>query len=186
MVNSVFVAGTTICFIVFRNPNLWTPATANNLRACSSTLFAAAERNNSLKKYCDVLETIIETVMDHVAQATSPHVTADDAATSSLKGATTQAAFDKLKRTFREMKFEFPSHSYPRYAVGPANVQMGALASPRSAIEHSEELLSRDTPGIAQWTSPGMMNEAQDVASMGFLFYGEGLGQPGFDHILMP
>ncbi|VUC25928.1 unnamed protein product [Clonostachys rosea] len=186
MVNSVFVAGTTICFIVFRNPNLWTPATANNLRACSSTLFAAAERNNSLKKYCDVLETIIETVMDHVAQATSPHPTVDDAAASVLKGQSTQAAFDKLKRTFKEMKFEFPSHSYPRYAAGSTNVQMGALASPQSAIEHSEELLSRETPGIAQWTSPDTTNEALDVASMGFLFYGEGLGQPGFDHILMP
>ncbi|KAH6986480.1 fungal-specific transcription factor domain-containing protein, partial [Ilyonectria sp. MPI-CAGE-AT-0026] len=68
MLNSVFIAGTTICisYIIFKDPTLWTPARSNDLRACSSSLFAAAERNSAVRKYCDALETIIEVVMEHV------------------------------------------------------------------------------------------------------------------------
>ncbi|KAJ5190825.1 uncharacterized protein N7498_009810 [Penicillium cinerascens] len=69
LVNSIFMAGLTMCFCVFRSPGLWTPTISNDLRACSSALFVMAERNQKLKNYRDGLETIINRAMDFVQQA---------------------------------------------------------------------------------------------------------------------
>ncbi|KAJ5832866.1 hypothetical protein N7474_001177 [Penicillium riverlandense] len=69
LVNSVFMAGLTMCFCVFRSPGLWTPNVSNDLRACSSALFSMAERNQRLKRYRDGLETIINRAVDFVQRA---------------------------------------------------------------------------------------------------------------------
>ncbi|KAJ5099051.1 hypothetical protein N7532_006052 [Penicillium argentinense] len=69
LVNSVFMAGLTMCFCLFRSPALWTPTVSNDLRACSSALFVMAERNTRLKKHRDGLETIINRAMEHVQEA---------------------------------------------------------------------------------------------------------------------
>ncbi|KAJ6087998.1 hypothetical protein N7467_006912 [Penicillium canescens] len=69
LVNSVFMAGLTMCFCIFRCPSLWTPAVSNDLRACSSALFVMAERNAKLKKHRDGLETVINRAMDYVEDA---------------------------------------------------------------------------------------------------------------------
>ncbi|KAJ5660118.1 hypothetical protein N7507_006569 [Penicillium longicatenatum] len=74
LVNSVFMAGLTMCFCLFRCPSLWTPAISNDIRACSSVLYVMAERNDRLKKYRDGLETVINRAMEYVEDAyqTSP------------------------------------------------------------------------------------------------------------------
>ncbi|KAJ5939472.1 hypothetical protein N7466_002606 [Penicillium verhagenii] len=69
LVNSVFMAGLTMCFCLFRCPSLWTPAVSNDIRACSSTLCVMAERNPRLKKYRDGLEIIINRAMEYVEDA---------------------------------------------------------------------------------------------------------------------
>ncbi|KAJ6131113.1 hypothetical protein N7523_001573 [Penicillium sp. IBT 18751x] len=69
LVNSVFMAGLTMCFCLFRSPGLWTPAVSNDLRACSSALFVMAERNVRLKNYRDGLETVIDRAMEFVQEA---------------------------------------------------------------------------------------------------------------------
>ncbi|PYH28244.1 Zn(II)2Cys6 transcription factor [Aspergillus neoniger CBS 115656] len=69
LVNSLYMAGLTICLCLFRAPQLWTVAVSNDLRACSSALFVMAERNPSLKKYRDGLEMIINRVMEYVNDA---------------------------------------------------------------------------------------------------------------------
>ncbi|GKZ21772.1 hypothetical protein AbraIFM66951_008764 [Aspergillus brasiliensis] len=69
LVNSLYMAGLTICLCLFRAPQLWTVAVSNDLRACSSALFVMAERNASLKKYRDGLEMIINRVMEYVNDA---------------------------------------------------------------------------------------------------------------------
>ncbi|OJJ36435.1 hypothetical protein ASPWEDRAFT_108896 [Aspergillus wentii DTO 134E9] len=67
LVNSVFLAGLTMCFCLFRSPGLWTTSVSNDLRACSSALFVMAERNQNLKKYRDGLENIINRAMNFVS-----------------------------------------------------------------------------------------------------------------------
>ncbi|KAJ6006413.1 hypothetical protein N7451_004357 [Penicillium sp. IBT 35674x] len=69
LVNSVFMAGLTMCFCLFRCPSLWTPAISNDIRACSSTLCVMAERNSRLKNYRDGLETVINRAMEYVEDA---------------------------------------------------------------------------------------------------------------------
>lgn len=48
---------------------------ANDLRACSSVLFVMAERTSTVKKYRDVLETVIKSAMDFIAKPSIPQVT---------------------------------------------------------------------------------------------------------------
>jgi hypothetical protein len=117
MVNSVFVAGMTMCYIVFRNTSLWTPALANDLRACSSILHVIAERNHGLRKYCDLLEIIIDGVMQHLEQTTSPTsaVSAQDRSPYNDEGA--PIPFHKLKDAFKQRNFELPSTAYPGYTT---------------------------------------------------------------------
>ncbi|ETS86977.1 hypothetical protein PFICI_00805 [Pestalotiopsis fici W106-1] len=120
MVNTVFTAGVTICYIIFKNPGLWTPARANEMRVCSSALFAAAARNSAVDKYCEVLETIIEAVTEHVAQVESAAVSSalDIEVQSCSSQPLVQAIFDQLAGTIEGKGFEFPSQSYPSYCNG--------------------------------------------------------------------
>ncbi|KAJ5689709.1 hypothetical protein N7462_004101 [Penicillium macrosclerotiorum] len=68
LINSIFMAGITMCFCLFRSPGLWTPTVSNDLRACSSALFVMAERNSRVKSYRDYLESIINRAMDFVQE----------------------------------------------------------------------------------------------------------------------
>ncbi|KAL4877440.1 fungal-specific transcription factor domain-containing protein [Aspergillus karnatakaensis] len=71
LINTVFMAGLTICLCLFRSPRLWTIHVSNDLRACSSALFVMAERHPSVRKYRDALETTINRVMDYVSDSQS-------------------------------------------------------------------------------------------------------------------
>lgn len=101
-VHSIFIAGVTIWYacsymfdtrpltIMFSfclciNPSLWTMGTANDLSACSSALFVMAERTPSVRKYRDVLETVVSSAMDFIVKSTNPNtdpppLTREDAA----------------------------------------------------------------------------------------------------------
>ncbi|KAL4871493.1 hypothetical protein BDV12DRAFT_206236 [Aspergillus spectabilis] len=72
LINTVFMAGLTICLCLFRSPRLWTISVSNDLRACSSALFVMAERHPSVRKYRDALETTINRVMDYVSDSQVP------------------------------------------------------------------------------------------------------------------
>ncbi|KAJ3460620.1 hypothetical protein MRS44_011487 [Fusarium solani] len=120
MINSVFVAGTTICYVVSKVPSLWTPARANDLRVCSSSLYAAAERNPAIRKYCDTLDAIIEAVSEYVEQVLStpgPFTSTRSAISSPAEDKSPRNAFEKLGHSLKELKFEFPSHAYPEYRL---------------------------------------------------------------------
>lgn len=59
--------------------------TANDLSACSSALFVMAERTPSVRKYRDVLETVVSSAMDFVVKSANPNnnpppLTREDAA----------------------------------------------------------------------------------------------------------
>ncbi|PLB45012.1 hypothetical protein P170DRAFT_415927 [Aspergillus steynii IBT 23096] len=64
LVNGIFMAGLTMCFCLFRSPGLLTATVSNDLRAASSALFVMAERDSSLKKYRDSLESLITRVLE--------------------------------------------------------------------------------------------------------------------------
>ncbi|KAE8155824.1 fungal-specific transcription factor domain-containing protein [Aspergillus tamarii] len=69
LVNSVYMAGLTMCFCLFRSPRLWRTNVANDLRACSSAIFAMAERKSSFRRYRDDLENMINRAMAFVDEA---------------------------------------------------------------------------------------------------------------------
>ncbi|WAO91780.1 MFS domain-containing protein [Fusarium falciforme] len=120
MINSVFVAGTTICYVVSKVPSLWTPARANDLHVCSSSLYAAAERNPAIRKYCDTLDAIIEAVSEYVEQVLStpgPFTSTGSAISSPAEDKSPRNAFERLGHSLKELKFEFPSHAYPEYRL---------------------------------------------------------------------
>ncbi|KAL4793026.1 fungal-specific transcription factor domain-containing protein [Aspergillus venezuelensis] len=73
LINTLFMAGLTICLCLFRSPRLWSISVSNDLRACSSALFVMAERHPSVRKYRDALETAITRVMDYVNDAQTQH-----------------------------------------------------------------------------------------------------------------
>lgn len=59
-----FITGVTMCYCLFLAPHLFDPTVANNLRACSSTMFIIAERYHRLRKHRDILEDIIGRIID--------------------------------------------------------------------------------------------------------------------------
>ncbi|KAL2678794.1 hypothetical protein Neosp_009545 [[Neocosmospora] mangrovei] len=111
---------TTICYVVSKVPSLWTPARANDLRVCSSSLYAAAERNPAIRKYCDTLDTIIEVVSEYVEQVLSTPASFNgtgSAISSPAEDKSPRNAFERLGNSLKELKFEFPSHAYPEYRL---------------------------------------------------------------------
>ncbi|KAL2842499.1 fungal-specific transcription factor domain-containing protein [Aspergillus pseudodeflectus] len=76
LANSVYLAGLTMCFCLFRSPRSWTTSVANDLRACSSAIFVTAERIPSFRNSRDELENMINRTMDfiHETSTTSQHV----------------------------------------------------------------------------------------------------------------
>ncbi|KAH6684912.1 fungal-specific transcription factor domain-containing protein [Plectosphaerella plurivora] len=170
LINSVFVTGVTIwlpnhkSYVVSRIPSLWTPARANDLRACSSSLYAAAERNRAVKKYCDTLDAIIEAVSEHIEKASDPMdclLGAHSNAESPGDDSSPREAFGKLGSSLKELKFEFPSDSYPSYRFD----NNGAEAT--DGIGAWSDVTLSGSP----WGSFGPMND-EDIMSMPFLFGG--------------
>ncbi|KAL2859908.1 transcription factor domain-containing protein [Aspergillus lucknowensis] len=74
LANSVYLAGLTMCFCLFRAPRLWTTRVANDLRACSSAIFVTAERNTSFRKSRDDLENMINRAMDFVHEMSTQNL----------------------------------------------------------------------------------------------------------------
>ncbi|OAA55551.1 Transcription factor [Niveomyces insectorum RCEF 264] len=54
-----FIAGVTMCYCLFLAPHLFDGRVANQLRACSSTMFIIAEKYHRLRKHRDILDDII-------------------------------------------------------------------------------------------------------------------------------
>lgn len=103
---------TAYSYIIYRNPFLWTPTRANEMRVCSAALFASAARNGAVRKYCEVLDTVIEAVSEYVEDSvTTAALTGErDQGSGSTRA---QAVFDGLGRMLEEKAFEFPAQSYP-------------------------------------------------------------------------
>lgn len=101
-----------------------------------------AETNNSLTKYRDVLENIINATMDHVDQAAT-------LGTAGMCGCANCrpvdcSLFNQLRGTFRRLDFEFPSQSYPEYTADTART---------APVTTSERPAScgQVSPGHASW-----------------------------------
>ncbi|RAK80821.1 uncharacterized protein BO72DRAFT_370200 [Aspergillus fijiensis CBS 313.89] len=71
LVNSLFMAGLTMCLCLFRAPHLWSVAVSDDLRACSLVMFMMAERNTTLRRYRDGLETVMTRAIEFVNNATT-------------------------------------------------------------------------------------------------------------------
>ncbi|KAE8404789.1 fungal-specific transcription factor domain-containing protein [Aspergillus pseudonomiae] len=84
--NSVYIAGLTMCFCLFRSPRLWRTNVANDLRACSSAMFAMAERKSSFRKYRDNLENMINRVMAFVDEASTSSLCIPEQSTAGVEG----------------------------------------------------------------------------------------------------
>ncbi|KAM0547519.1 hypothetical protein ACHAPJ_010392 [Fusarium lateritium] len=175
MINSVFVAGMTICYIVTKNPSLWTPAKANDLRACSASLFAAAERNKAIRKYRDTLDTIIEAVSEYVEQVSSsvdgfsgPH-SQETPERSTDEESSPQYTFDKLGHALKDGKFEFPFHSYPIYCLEPISFHNTSPKSPRDTAGVGTRLALHHLDPF-QWDFGASIGDEMDLTSMDYLF----------------
>ncbi|KAF4961861.1 hypothetical protein FSARC_10019 [Fusarium sarcochroum] len=179
MINSVFVAGMTICYIVTMNPSLWTPAKANDLRACSASLFAAAERNNAIRKYRDTLDTIIEAVSEYVEQVSSsidglagPH--SHETPGKSADGESSpQYTFDKLGHALKAGKFEFPFHSYPIYCLEPTSFHNTYSNAPRESAGVGTRLALHHLDPF-QWDFGASISDDIDLTSMDYVFTANG------------
>ncbi|KAJ6037404.1 hypothetical protein N7540_001683 [Penicillium herquei] len=66
LVSTLFKAGLTLCYCLFRSSQPCSIDVANDLGACSSFLFAVAERNKKLEKYRDTWEAVLTKVMEHL------------------------------------------------------------------------------------------------------------------------
>lgn len=117
-------------YVVSKVPSLWTPARANDLRVCSSSLYAAAERNPAIRKYCDTLDAIIEAVSEYVEQVLStpgPFTGTGSTISSPAEDKSPRNAFEKLGHSLKELKFEFPSHAYPEYRLEDGHTEAACV-----------------------------------------------------------
>ncbi|KAH8660572.1 fungal-specific transcription factor domain-containing protein [Xylariales sp. PMI_506] len=180
MIKSVFLAGMTICYIVSKNPSFWTPTRANDLRACSSSLFAIAEKNSAVRKYCDTLDTIIEGVSEYVEQVSGslgmlPHNMHSPESPFDLahESGSPQTAFDNLRRKFQDMKRHFASPSYPSYPLEPGDLRNVLPFSTWKAVDgfdmSPQQLSSIPVPTDAI----GLLEGAHEIESMDFLIVGD-------------
>lgn len=60
-------------YCLFRSSQPCSIDVANDLGACSSVLFAIAERNKQLEKYRDTWEAVLTKVMEHLGRVSSSH-----------------------------------------------------------------------------------------------------------------
>ncbi|KAJ5245831.1 hypothetical protein N7468_000814 [Penicillium chermesinum] len=66
LVSLLFQAGLTLCYCLFKSSQPCSASVANDLGACSSVLFAVAERNQQAQKYRDTWEAVLTKVMGHL------------------------------------------------------------------------------------------------------------------------
>lgn len=185
-------------YIISKSPSLWTPGRANDLRACSSSLFAAAERNAGARDYCETLDAIIERLSEYVEQVASPvaltssstftpitntsppnilhghRQTVGRVSTCSLGSSvaeTRQRAFDHLRLEFLNAKGRFASSAYPSFSLQPHD--LGDLASPTCTPARSVADAERATAfdfGSAIQPSPfDLFSEGFEMGTPGFL-----------------
>jgi hypothetical protein len=145
-------------------------------------MFAAAERNNVIRKYCDVLDTIIETVMDHVERTSSKtsEVTGSNGlaspAFSPIETQVPPSVFETLQGLkIKIAKLDFPSRSYPSYCRDPEEWRKRSIDN---WIPQDEEIPIDPDYGAQgeQFDFGGPFSETIDMSSMAYLFdghYGE-------------
>lgn len=63
----------SVSYCLFRSSQPCSVDVANDLGACSSVLFAIAERNKQLEKYRDTWEAVLTKVMEHLGRVSSSH-----------------------------------------------------------------------------------------------------------------
>ncbi|KAJ4245522.1 hypothetical protein NW762_014031 [Fusarium torreyae] len=162
-------------YIVTKNPALWTPAKANDLRACSASLFAAAERNKAIRKYRDTLDTIIEAVSEYVEQVSSSidgfsgRQSQETPGRSTDEESSPQYTFDKLGHALKAGKFEFPFHSYPIYCLESASFPDNSPKSPRETTGVGTRLALHHLDPF-QWDFGASISDEVDLTSMDYLF----------------
>ncbi|RAK95984.1 Zn(II)2Cys6 transcription factor [Aspergillus ibericus CBS 121593] len=166
LVNSLYMAGLTICLCLFRAPQLWTVGVTNDLRACSSVLIVMAERNANLKKYRDGLETIIHRVMEYVNDAANSQSvwmvvksvttgqTDSNTPPAEINAGQTTAGDSQFSKEWLDLQCPFPLIEGLR--SGQENCQAGPadISNPWNAFSDifpedlwSNDLFSMDMPG---------------------------------------
>ncbi|GLB09453.1 hypothetical protein AtubIFM57258_005374 [Aspergillus tubingensis] len=171
LVNSLYMAGLTICLCLFRAPQLWTVAVSNDLRACSSALFVMAERNPSLKKYRDGLEMIINRVMEYVNDAAKTDPMPSDSHTEDViptphsESVSAQTDVTTGDTQFSAGWFDFQYPLPPMGGLtGPDPYGQGSAAGETPDLWHtfsdmfpeiwSNDLLSMDMSDGLNWFTP--------------------------------
>lgn len=184
-------------YIISRSPSFWTPGRANDLRACSSSLFAAAERNAGARNYCETLDAIIESLSEYVEQWASPVDFTNDRAinpntngsppnihddrqtmghpsTSSLASSaaeTPQRAFGRLRLEFLKAKGKFASSAYPNFSLEPND--LGDLTSftwtPAGSITQADDATVFGSDTGFQPSPFDLFGEGFEMGTLGFL-----------------
>lgn len=185
-------------YIISKSPIFWTPGRANDLRACSSSLFAAAERNAGARDYCETLDAIIECLSEYVEQVASPvavtsssaftpntntsppsilhggRQTIGRASTCSLASSvaeTRQRAFDQLRLEFLNAKGRFASSAYPSFSLEPHDLDdlTPSTCTPARSVANAESA-SAFAYGAAFQPSPfDLFSEGFEMGTLGFL-----------------
>jgi hypothetical protein len=140
-------------YILFKEPDLWTPSRANDIRACSTTLAVAAERNGALRKYCDVLDSLVDAVMHHIEkrslhQDPSTNTSAGLSAIRSHHTESPERLFSRLGDTFEPLRFEFPTQSYPVYRRRECCPNESSTAFNEISTEGTDSSVFDFTPSI--------------------------------------
>ncbi|KIV85596.1 hypothetical protein PV11_01274 [Exophiala sideris] len=70
--HSIFIAGLTMCYCLWKAPGLWSLQTSNDLRACSSVLCIIAERAPTARGYSNAMDELINATTEHIASMVPP------------------------------------------------------------------------------------------------------------------
>lgn len=137
-------------YILAKDPQLWSPATFNDLRACSSSLAVIAERNSKFRPYHDVLDDLITVVMDASASATESVAADSTVSFQRLAGGNEQtsrlpSAFGSCFSFITRMDSEFPRDSLPSYTkTTPGMDDCGRVANASPLSHHNGTVHSMD------------------------------------------
>lgn len=183
-------------FIISKSTSFWTPGRANDLRACSSSLFAVAERNASARDYCETLDAIIDAVSEYVEQMpstftvtnnsnTSPNTNNSSPLSSLLSGQQTfeggsmnsladsairtpQAAFDRLRHEFMNAKTKFTSSAYPNFSLEPPDLNAMTPSTPATLVTRADGATSFGLDPAFQPSPFDLFSEGFDMGTLGF------------------
>lgn len=185
-------------YIISRSPSFWTPGRANHLRACSSSLFAAAERNAGARAYCETLDAIIECLSEYVEQVANPiaimnsssltpntntsplsvlhehRQTIGRASTCSLASSdagTPQRAFDRLRLEFLNAKGRFASPAYPDFSLKSNDLDglNPSMSTPAESVAKADGATVFGFDSAFQPSPFDLFSEGFEMGTLGFL-----------------